>query len=154
MGLWGSKQQKDIKINNPEPAEVFVTEKAITNVLHSVNDSKNAKKKGNPDVANNDMRLLPDLHDKRIAEYEHELLKGFGQATKEVEELFKERYQTVPVCLDLQQNVSKCYSQNSKSPLNCIDLVNEFNKCVELEKQKRFGLTTTGVKSDRKANIG
>lgn len=44
MGLWGSKQQKDLSVSNPEPiGQVFVTDDALKNVIKTV-ESDNAKK--------------------------------------------------------------------------------------------------------------
>ncbi|CAF0845838.1 unnamed protein product [Brachionus calyciflorus] len=146
MGLWGSKQKRDITVPNPEAAaQVFVTEEAITNVLKTFQESTNQSKKNieepKPAPASLDLHLSPDLHDKRISEYEKGLVEGAKQASKEVEEMFRERYTTMPVCVDLQSRVSKCYSDNSDRTLNCLDVANEFIKCVENERQKKFGLT-------------
>lgn len=143
MGLWGSKQQRDIKITNPEPKpEVFVTEKAISNVLKTVKDSaKDNKKSEEPKPVDLDLRLSAELHDKRIGEYEKNMVEGLRSASKQVEELFRERYTTIPVCSDFQAKVSKCYSENSERTLNCLDIANEFIKCVEQERQKKFGFT-------------
>lgn len=45
MGLWGSKQQKDVAIANPESiGQVFVTEDALKNVIKTV-ESDTAPKK-------------------------------------------------------------------------------------------------------------
>lgn len=148
MGLWGSKEQRNITIKNTEPAgQVFVTEDAITNVLETVNESNKPKTKAEPTrieepAAKNaelDLRLLPDLHDKRINEYEKNLISSLEQASKEVENLFRERYTTMPVCLNLQQQVSQCYSENPNKTLNCLDIANKFVKCVEQERQRKLG---------------
>ena len=47
MGLWGSKQQKDVSVSNPEPiGQVFMTDDALSNVIKTVeSDSNNAKRK-------------------------------------------------------------------------------------------------------------
>lgn len=37
MGLWGSKQQKDVSFNNPEPiGQVFITDNALNNIVKTV----------------------------------------------------------------------------------------------------------------------
>ena len=144
MGLWGSKQQKEINIKNPEPSgQVFVSENALDNVIKSMDSAKsNGKKQQTQNAAQqSDLQLLPDLYDKRILEYEKQLLTNFDKASKEVENMFKERYQTVPVCYDLQKDVSACYTTNKNQPLQCLDIANQFMKCVEKERQNRFGLT-------------
>ncbi|RNA29550.1 MICOS complex subunit MIC19 isoform X2 [Brachionus plicatilis] len=143
MGLWGSKQQREIKISNPEPKpEVFVTESAISNVLKTVKDSaKETKKLEEKRPEDFDLRLSTELHDKRISEYEKNMVDGLNLASKQVDELFRERYTTIPVCSELQAKVSKCYSENSDRTLNCLEIANEFIKCVEQERQKKIGFT-------------
>ena len=148
MGLWGSKQQKEINIQNPVPeGQVFVTQNAIDNVIKSNKEtdsngsSKSQQQSDNASGADVIDSTLSDLADKRISEYERHLLANFEQASKEVETLFKERYQTVPVCLDLQKTVSECYTNYKEQPLKCLDISNQFLKCIEKERQTRFGLS-------------
>lgn len=141
MGLWGSKQQREIKITNPEPKpEVFVTENAITNVLKTVKNSANETKKTD-ESKSVDLRLSAELHDKRIVEYEKNMIEGLSSASKQVEDLFRDRYTTIPVCSELQAKVSKCYSENSDRTLNCLEIANEFIRCVEQERQRKVGFT-------------
>lgn len=140
MGLWGSKQQKELNIKNPEPnGQVFVTQNAIENVIKSNGDTKTSKQDASTS-SSADLKLSADLSDKRIQEYERNMLVSLDKAAKEVENLFKERYQTVPVCLEFQKSVSQCYAVNKGQPLKCLDVSNEFLKCVEKERQNRFGL--------------
>lgn len=48
MGLWGSKQQKDVSIANPEPiGQVFVTDDALKNVIKTVEEQKSPPKNTN-----------------------------------------------------------------------------------------------------------
>lgn len=149
MGLTSSKQPKEFSLGNPEtPAQVFVTEEAISNVLKTVNESSKAKEPVQEKIVNEfDLRLLPDLHDKRIEEYEKNMIQGLKQSSKQVEDLFRERYNTLPVCQDLQAQVSKCYAENSKYTLNCLDVANQFIKCVEQERQKKFGVSLNDPKA-------
>jgi hypothetical protein len=148
MGLSGSKQQKEINIKNPEPeGQVFVTQNAIDNVVKSAEQATNpsngsATKQKNSD-SGQDARVLADLSEKRLVEYEKNMLANFEKASVEVDNLFRERYQTVPVCLDLQKNVSACYTENKSQPLKCLDITNQFIKCIEKERQSRFGLTAS-----------
>ncbi|GBN02308.1 hypothetical protein AVEN_70743-1 [Araneus ventricosus] len=54
----------------------------------------------------------------------------FTATVKEIEENhIKNSY--APVCPDKQQQVSKCYKENSKYPLNCSREVNDFMECVD-----------------------
>lgn len=93
-----------------------------------------------------------DLYDKRLLEYERNLVKGFNTASREVEELFRDRYRTLPVCADIQKRVSECYSSNTSAPLKCVDIAQEFVKCVERERQAKFGLPPTNTKATAKLN--
>lgn len=45
MGLWGSKQQKNVSVTNPEPiSQVFVTDDALKNVIKTVEEENSPKK--------------------------------------------------------------------------------------------------------------
>ena len=51
MGLWGSKQQKEVSVANPEPiGQVFVTENALNNVIKTVEEGN--PKKSSTEVTN------------------------------------------------------------------------------------------------------
>lgn len=138
MGLWNSKQTKNVTVTNPEiSGQIYVTDDAIQTMLNTVESSKetvNAKKTSKISDANEktqgqlDLRLLPDMRDKRISEYEQSLVEGFSKSTLEVENLFKERYKTFPVCFELQKSITQCYNENSKQPLKCLDISNQFLK--------------------------
>jgi hypothetical protein len=150
MGLWGSKQKRDINLENPSqtPGQVFLSEDAITNILKTAQDNNvsnnstklNDKRKSPPsnDSNSSDLKLIPDLHDKRIQEYEKQMVTSLENASKYVENMFRDRYKTIPVCNDLQKSVSKCYSDNSNQTLKCLDIANQFIKCVEDERQSRL----------------
>jgi hypothetical protein len=141
MGLWGSKQPRDLNINKSDsPGQIFVTENAISNVLKSVENNSNAAASINDTSSEKDKKAAVELSENRIAEYERNLVQGFNAASKEVEELFRERYKTVPICFDLQKSLNECYTLNSKQPLKCSDLSNEYIRCVEQERLNRYGL--------------
>lgn len=144
MGLWGSKPTRELTVKNAEkPAEIYVTENALSNVIKTstnqeqTNQENNNSSKQNANVI---QQLPPNLHDKRIDIYEKSMLEKFNETTKEVEKLFGERYESLPVCLDLQANIANCYTENPKHPLKCINIANQYLKCVELERQKRLDL--------------
>ena len=145
MGLWSSKQTKNVTITNPEQTngQIYVTDDAIQTMLTTVESSKeknNTKKSTKTNEGDKstdstqttqshlDLRLLPDMRDKRISEYEHNLMEGFSKSTVEVENLFRERYKTFPVCFDLQKSITKCYNENPSQPLKCLDISNQFIK--------------------------
>ncbi len=89
-------------------------------------------------------QLTPELHDKRIALYEANLVANFDQASRHVEQLFRERYQAIPVCGELQKVVGKCYEENSRQTLKCANIASQFLKCVEEERQVRLLRSGTG----------
>lgn len=100
----------------------------------------------------NDLKLSAELYDKRLLDYENNLIKGFNSASKEVEELFRDRYRTLPVCSNIQRDVNECYIINASAPLKCIDLVQEFVKCVEREREFKLGLPPTNLNATTKIN--
>jgi hypothetical protein len=148
MGLWGSKQKRDIVIENQQiPGQIFVTEDAITNVLKTVQEGNSSSKASDANPSDQksklnepvgSLKLSPDLHDKRINEYESTLVTNLENASRYVENLFRDRYQTIPVCHELQKSVDQCYNDNANRTLNCLDIANKFIKCVEEERQSRL----------------
>lgn len=150
MGLWGSKQKKELNISSNE---IFVTEDALTNVIKNAKDKTTDNKQANDQQqqqpATTDLKLSTDLYEKRLVEYEKNLINGFNSASKEVESLFRDRYQTLPVCFDLQKSVSDCYTENAKLPLKCVDIANQFLKCVEKERQSKIGLPPTNLNTSK-----
>lgn len=145
MGLWSSKQSRDVNVNRRE-AEVMITEDAISTVLKSLEPQNIGKPKqekpaddsnnSNNNSSNSKQPVNSDNSDIRIAGYERNLADSFEKASKEVDELFRQRYQTLPVCTDLQSQVGKCYKENPRLPLKCSDIVNQYIKCVESERKR------------------
>ncbi len=86
MGLGGSKQAKDINIKNPEAnsSEIYITQNALNSVLEAPTDQKAEKK---PEIT----PASVEETDKRVAEYEQNLLKTFDETTRRVEDLFNDR---------------------------------------------------------------
>lgn len=152
MGLWGSKEPRSVTIKSPDDvAEVQLSEEALTNLVKIINTEKKSKKDGassaknaaspsssadNNNNNNNTLRLLPDLHDKRIETYERNLVQNFDKASKEVDAMFRERYKTIPVCFDVQKTVQACYQENPSLPLKCNDIVSQYLRCVEQERKR------------------
>ncbi|XP_048357434.1 MICOS complex subunit MIC19 [Sphaerodactylus townsendi] len=58
----------------------------------------------------------------------------FQKAVNEVDARFK-RYESHPVCADLQSKIFQCYQQNSQQTLSCSALASEYLKCVNHAKQ-------------------
>ena len=145
MGLWGSKQPRSVTIKSPDDvAEVQLSEEALTNLVKTINAENKSKKEvatGNKNASassdnNTPLRLIPDLHDKRIETYERNLAQNFDKASKEVEAMFRDRYKTIPVCFDVQKSVEACYQDNPSLPLKCNDIVSQYLRCVEQERKR------------------
>ena len=144
----GSKQERVLVVKNNEPIEISMSEAAVEHVFNSREAKPKQEPKeiipepepSPPKPAEIELKLSSELHEKRIANYEQNMLKSFKESSKEVTELFKDRYQTAPVCFDLQKLVSECYKENSKLPLKCSEVAEKYMKCVEEERQSRLGL--------------
>jgi hypothetical protein len=149
MGIWGSKQERDLTVSNGGDNFLTITDKAVNNILETNeqnNGDKNAPKAGTEAASNpsKESHLFSEDLEKRVFEYEHNLKENFHKATKEVEELFRNRYQTLPVCFDSQVKVHKCYDDHGKeSPLNCSEVSKEYMRCVEEERRRRTDFNKT-----------
>jgi hypothetical protein len=149
MGLWSSKQEatRELKVKNESPREIFVTEKVINSI------TSNLKNESQPTTTTTITPLVPSssssssqdpkqiINEQILADYEEAMLLNFNKTTKEVEKIFGDRYESLPVCLDLQSSISNCYAENLKYPLKCINFANEYIKCVELARKKRLELS-------------
>ena len=167
MGLLGSKQTKNVVVKNPDAAEIYVTEGAFDNILKSTQPAVEEAKQ--PPVLNEPTPAAPievkvnlsaGLNDKRLVDYENAMIAKFDSTTRDVENLFNDRliqiffswigklvligfhfkrYTQLPVCMDLQKQVSACYTEYPNKPLNCLDIAHQFIKCVEDERKKQLG---------------
>ncbi|XP_019399316.1 PREDICTED: MICOS complex subunit MIC19 isoform X6 [Crocodylus porosus] len=59
----------------------------------------------------------------------------YQKAANEVEARFK-RYESHPICADLQGKILQCYQQNSHETLSCSALANQYLHCVNHAKQQ------------------
>ena len=147
MGLGSSKPKRDITITAADIGVVRISEEAVENITETVETAIN-KEKQKTNEENNKVKevivekIVPSENEialaARLEEYEKSLVNNFKKATTEVEEMFRDRYKTMPICVDLQQLVMECYSQNSKSSLKCLDISEKYIKCVENERLNRF----------------
>lgn len=105
MGLWGSKQQtKEFTTTNPtkpvDSSEIYITQSALDSVLNTADNSSSAGKplpqKSSDKEANVDS-------DKRVKEYEEKMLRNLNVSTRNVEDLFNDRY------VDLFENSSSSF---------------------------------------------
>ncbi|XP_038608021.1 MICOS complex subunit MIC19 isoform X2 [Tachyglossus aculeatus] len=76
--------------------------------------------------------------EERSAEFYKVTTEQYKKAADEVESRFK-RYETHPVCADLQAKILQCYRQNSQQTLNCSALASEYLHCVNHAKESVLG---------------
>ncbi|XP_074798803.1 MICOS complex subunit MIC19 isoform X1 [Natator depressus] len=73
--------------------------------------------------------------EERSAQFYKVTTEQYQQAVKEVEARFK-RYESHPVCADLQSKILQCYQQNSHETLSCSALASQYLHCVNHAKQQ------------------
>ncbi|KAM9324412.1 MICOS complex subunit MIC25 [Gastrophryne carolinensis] len=88
-----------------------------------------------------ELKKLDSFHKEQLASIEKKNLEiyrltaeQFHTAATNAELRVKKRSYD-PVCMDLQSNILKCYSENQQERLNCSDLAKEYRHCVN-EAQK------------------
>jgi hypothetical protein len=141
MGLASSREPRDIKVVAADVGIVRITEDAIGNIEKTIRQQQQEQLE--------EKAIQPKQHEtrhvtfkndneskKRLDEYESRLITSFEKASQDVDEMFKRRYQSTPICQSLQQQVYECYKQNPQQTLNCIEVVNKYIKCVEDERLK------------------
>ncbi|XP_072257949.1 MICOS complex subunit MIC19 isoform X3 [Pyxicephalus adspersus] len=62
----------------------------------------------------------------------------YQEAANSVEARFK-RYESHPVCADLQAKILQCYQQNPQQTLSCSALASQYMQCVNTAKQSMLG---------------
>ncbi|XP_068107682.1 MICOS complex subunit MIC25 isoform X2 [Hyperolius riggenbachi] len=90
-----------------------------------------------------ELKNLDSFHKEQLASIEKKNLEiykltaeQFHTAATNAELRVKKRSYD-PVCLNLQSNILKCYSENQQELLNCSDLAKEYRNCVR-EAQKNL----------------
>ncbi|CAM2098690.1 MICOS complex subunit MIC19 isoform X3 [Caretta caretta] len=73
--------------------------------------------------------------EERSAQFYKVTTEQYQQAVKEVEARFK-RYESHPICADLQSKILQCYQQNSHETLSCSALASQYLHCVNHAKQQ------------------
>lgn len=76
--------------------------------------------------------------EERSAQFYKVTTEEYQKAVDEVNTRFK-RYESHPVCADLQSKILQCYQQNSQKTLSCSALASEYMKCVVHAKQGMAG---------------
>ncbi|XP_008572656.1 PREDICTED: coiled-coil-helix-coiled-coil-helix domain-containing protein 3, mitochondrial isoform X2 [Galeopterus variegatus] len=72
--------------------------------------------------------------EERSAEFYKVTTEQYQKAAEEVEAKFK-RYESHPVCADLQAKILQCYRQNTHQTLSCSALASQYMQCVNQAKQ-------------------
>ncbi|XP_074123992.1 MICOS complex subunit MIC19 isoform X2 [Sminthopsis crassicaudata] len=72
--------------------------------------------------------------EERSAEFYKVTTEQYQRAAEEVESKFK-RYETHPICADLQAKILQCYRENPQQTLSCSALANQYQYCVNHAKQ-------------------
>lgn len=93
MGLWSSKQSKDIKVTNPEvdTKEIYISQDALDKVMHET--FPKSVKPETPTVKESTYseEAVKGMVDERVAEYEKNMTVSFDKTTRDVENLFNDR---------------------------------------------------------------
>ncbi|XP_075711212.1 MICOS complex subunit MIC19 isoform X3 [Rhinoderma darwinii] len=72
--------------------------------------------------------------EERSAQFYKVTTEQYKSAANTVEARFK-RYESHPVCADLQAQILQCYQQNPQQTLSCSALANQYLQCVNSAKQ-------------------
>ncbi|XP_074049767.1 MICOS complex subunit MIC19 [Macrotis lagotis] len=72
--------------------------------------------------------------EERSAEFYKVTTEQYQKAAEEVESKFK-RYETHPICADLQTKILHCYREYPQQTLSCSALANQYQHCVNHAKQ-------------------
>lgn len=74
----------------------------------------------------------------RSAQFYKVTTDQYQEAANSVEARFK-RYESHPVCADLQAQILQCYNQNPQKTLSCSVLASQYMQCVNNAKQSMLG---------------
>ncbi|XP_072196656.1 MICOS complex subunit MIC19 isoform X2 [Excalfactoria chinensis] len=76
--------------------------------------------------------------EERSAQFYKVTTEQYQKAADEVSARFK-RYETQPVCADLQGKILQCYKQHAQETLSCSALASQYLHCVNHAKQSMLG---------------
>ncbi|XP_040199243.1 MICOS complex subunit MIC19 isoform X2 [Rana temporaria] len=76
--------------------------------------------------------------EERSAQFYKVTTDQYQEAANTVEARFK-RYESHPVCADLQAQILQCYQQNPQQTLSCSVLASQYMQCVNNAKQSMLG---------------
>ena len=92
MGLWSSKQSKDITVKNPEAdtREIYISQDALNKVMNETAPKAAEPEKPKEKGADSEEHIK-DLVDARVEDYEKNMKISFDKTTRDVENLFIDR---------------------------------------------------------------
>lgn len=73
--------------------------------------------------------------EERSAQFYKVTTEQYQKAADEVSSRYK-RYQTHPICADLQDKILQCYRQHAQETLSCSALASQYLRCVNHAKQQ------------------
>ncbi|XP_069721824.1 MICOS complex subunit MIC19 isoform X1 [Phaenicophaeus curvirostris] len=73
--------------------------------------------------------------EERSAQFYKVTTEQYQKAADEVSARFK-RYESHPICADLQDKILQCYRQHAQETLSCSALANQYLRCVNTAKQQ------------------
>ncbi|XP_077120562.1 MICOS complex subunit MIC19 isoform X2 [Ranitomeya variabilis] len=76
--------------------------------------------------------------EERSAQFYKVTTEQYQSAANTVESRFK-RYESHPICADLQAKILQCYQQNPQQTLSCSALASQYLQCVNSAKQSVLG---------------
>lgn len=76
--------------------------------------------------------------EERSSQFYKVTTEQYQKAIDEVNARFK-RYESSPVCADLQSKILQCYQENAQQTLSCSALASQYFKCVNHAKQSMAG---------------
>ncbi|XP_050181191.1 MICOS complex subunit MIC19 isoform X4 [Myiozetetes cayanensis] len=76
--------------------------------------------------------------EERSAQFYKVTTEQYQKAADEVSSRFK-RYESHPICADLQDKILQCYRQHAQETLSCSALANQYLRCVNHAKQSMLG---------------
>uniref|UniRef100_A0A6J0U9X4 MICOS complex subunit MIC19 isoform X2 n=1 Tax=Pogona vitticeps TaxID=103695 RepID=A0A6J0U9X4_9SAUR len=76
--------------------------------------------------------------EERSSQFYKVTTEQYQKAIDEVNARFK-RYESSPVCADLQSKILQCYQENSQQTLSCSALASQYLKCVNHARQSMAG---------------
>ncbi|XP_064905395.1 MICOS complex subunit MIC19 isoform X1 [Columba livia] len=76
--------------------------------------------------------------EERSAQFYKVTTEQYQKAADEVSARFK-RYQSHPICADLQEKILQCYRQHAQETLSCSALASQYLRCVNHAKQSMLG---------------